>query len=112
MDTAKQSTNGAEEVLAFSTTIIGRLQEEAEDCIARYCKANDLPELRELIDQYAYSFVLLYNYQLSPNTWIGFSNESSGIEAINHDISYNFMELTKAMNKLNRKLDEKKAQAA
>lgn len=111
MDTTKQSTKGAEEELAFSPNIIGRVQEEAERCIAKFCEVNNLPELRELIDQYAYSFVLLYNYQLSPNTWIGFSNNSSGIDAINQDIAYNFMELTKAMNKVNRMVAEKNTQA-
>lgn len=112
MDTTKQETEGAEEVLAFSTVLIGHVQGEAEKCIERFCEVNNIPDFKSLIDLYAFSNVLLYNYELSPNTWLGFSNNLVGIDAINQDIAYNFMELTKTINKVNRLIEEKKAHAS
>lgn len=107
MDATKQSTITE---LAFSPNIIGCVQEEAEACIAKFCDSYGLQAFKKLIDLYVLSIILLDNYTMSPEKWTGFYNNLVGIDAINHDISANFIELTQAVNRVNRMVEERNNQ--
>lgn len=89
--------------LAFSMEIIADVQERAEDCMAKFCELNDVPELKTLIDQYAISNILQMYYHLAPDQWS--NSDLAGIEALNQDLGANLMELTRAINQLNRLME-------